>query len=174
MPSVRTVRNFFGLSCQRQDENELLVSALRRVNMDITQAWTFHKHALLDIAFTMSLQTFLCWGEQRCTWVRFMILQVLLDVRSTNGYFNAFHYKIMNFSCHLYSGSFTVICSTTSVWKQCSFKNHTSTNVPLWPSINHFYNVCKISHVAIMHKTINIRSYRPNHYISSTERFIIL
>lgn len=109
MASIRAVGNFYRLSCQRQDENELLVSAFRLVNLDITQAspiihtdthtYTHTHYCTLHFPRQFELSSA---EEQRCTWVRFMILQVLLCVRSTNCYFNAFQSKVMDFSCHLY------------------------------------------------------------------------
>lgn len=103
MPSIGTVGNSFRLSRRRQDENELLVSVFRLLNLDITQASIItHTHThYCTLHFPHQLE---CSSaeEQRCTQVRFIMLEVLLCVRSTNGYFNAFQSKVMDFSCHLY------------------------------------------------------------------------
>lgn len=171
MPSIRTVGNFFRFSCRKQDKNELLVSAFSLVNLDITQASTItHTHALLHFAVST---TALCTSNSPCTRVRFMILQVLLCVRSTNRYSNAFQAKVMDF-----------FLSSLLSFIHSHHSGNTVSNVVLKVTLRknlHFGHLpfisltCKINPIAIMHKTINcIRSYMPNYYISSSENYLIL
>lgn len=126
MPSIRTVGNFFRLSCRRQDKNKLLVSAFRLVNLDITQASTIthtHTHALLHFAFPMSLWTFLCWGTALYTGQVHGIASVTVwgqqTATSTHSSPRSWIFLVIFINFH----------SFTPLWKhcqQCSFKSHTS------------------------------------------------
>ena len=155
VPSIRTVGNFFGLSCPRRDKNELLVSAFRLVNLDITQALTItqtHRHNC-TLYFPCHFE--LSSAEQRhCARVSFMILQVLLCVNKRLLQRNPVQGHGFFFWWSLLYHSFTPLRKHC---QQFSFKSQASKQIYtlfIFPSF-----LCKVNPIAIKRKTINcIRS----------------
>lgn len=169
--SIRAVGNFYRLSCQPRAGHLIVALSVRSSVFSGEYVWIllklepFHTLMLLHWQFCMSV-----WSSLSCQ------IHVTAGVMWGQHMASSMHSITRSWSLLLSLLSLKIFISFTGIWCTTQFgkwcwrivlflfkkkkKNHTSetqqqkVQCTVWPSNQHLYTMCKINHIAIMHKTI--------------------